>query len=100
MSEKIGNAITDQKNVVELMTADTAIVSGDNSSLVCCVPIQDAISGTANSVRTRGVMAIIEKDEIFYQMVCVVAISPNESVDSITDGDVKNFIKKISLPTT
>lgn len=34
MSEKIGNAITDQKNMVELMTADTAIVSGGGSSEV------------------------------------------------------------------
>lgn len=34
MSEKIGNAITDQKNVVELMTADTAIVSGGSNDVI------------------------------------------------------------------
>lgn len=100
MSEKIGNAITDQKNVVELMTADTAIVSGNNSSLVCCAPLQAAISGTANSVMNRGFMALIEKNGEFYHVTCITSISPNESMGQISETTIKRFVSKLTLPTT
>lgn len=99
MAEKIGNAITDEKNTVELMTADTVIMSGDNDSLVCCTPLQTVISGTANSVMSRGFMALIEKDGEFYQVTCITSISPNESMQQISENTIKSFVSKITLPT-
>lgn len=44
MSEKIGNAITEQKNMVELMTADTMVIDSENAN----VPIFSPLIATNN----------------------------------------------------
>lgn len=78
MSEKIGNAITDEKNTVELMTADTVIMSGGSNDVI--------IGGGAAGANTGDWCFLIYNNGTFY----------------VSYGDCTNGLKrttKISLPS-
>ena len=58
MSEKIGNALTDEKNTVQLVTADTVITSGGSNDVI--------IGGGATGVNNGHWCFLIYSNGTFY----------------------------------
>lgn len=86
MSEKIGNAITDQKSTVELVTADT-VISGGNV-------IATASSATAGATHYGLLMALIEKEGNLY----AVKVLDDDDDNPSTDDFITAKAVKIDLP--
>lgn len=93
MSETIGNAITDDKNLVKMVTADTlAVLEGSADGVVSSlVPITASWNNDKFNV---GFACVIKKDDKFYYCYVVAGATSSPDLDSI-----KCVTGEITLPT-
>lgn len=78
MSEKIGNALTDEKNTVQLVTADTVITSGGESA-------NSAVFSGVLSASNSGMLVFYNGQ--FYQIA------------RTTSADFQIKISKVAFPS-
>lgn len=93
MAEKIGNAITDEKNTVELLSAETALVSSGN--MLASYPLQN---GYSNGAINMGMVMIIEKGGEYYTLYSLGKIT-NDKVDIESENDITAIVKKFTFLT-
>lgn len=85
MSEVIGNALTDEKNTVQLVTADTVITSGN-----VIASAGGAVSSSSGSGVYAFMIAMFEKDGNLYM------------ASGRMDDDASAMVvdcKKVTIPT-
>lgn len=95
MAEKIGNAITDEKNTVELLSAETALVSSGN--MIASYPLQIRPSNSEIFLNV-GIVMILEKDGEYYTLYSLGKIT-NDRVDIESENDITAIVKKFTFLT-
>lgn len=88
MSETIGNAITDDKNTVKMVTADTLVVNGDSNGEG--VLASGMASVPDNSVYSGTLIMLYKENGTLY----AISIEYNNSSSKLSTE-----INKITLPT-